>query len=422
LQVETATATEVVTVNLDGYGAAAGLVATPSTVDLGAQPVELPVTAGVELRNPGTDPVTLTSLTTDGGFAISGAPTLPATIPAGGALAVRVTVVPSALGPFTGHLVATAGDVTTTIPLAGTGTVALGHLHIDAPTLSTGVVKAGSTATFAVRFTNVGVGPLTVTDATLYGGDFTASGGFATGVQIVPEQTVTETFTFRPRMPGPQTATLRFLTTVGGNPSHLVVSGYASGALPGLDRSTWRLGGRAAIRSHVAILTPFLPNVAGTATYVRQVHTTGLRATFQAYLGGGNGGSGITFAILGNAPGSVGSSGAGMGVGGLSAVAVTLDTEKDAGDPSAHFVGVLTAHFHGRMAYVARHNLGPSLRVGWHSVVIRELRGRLLMSLDGNAVLSVPVTLSAQAWLGFTAGTGPSYEWNEVRAATVTVS
>jgi hypothetical protein len=111
-----------------------------------------------------------------------------------------------------------------------------------------------------------------------------------------------------------------------------------------------------------------------------------------------------------------------MGVGGLSAVAVSLDTEQDPGDPSAHFAGVLVAHAHGKMAYVARHNLGPGLRAGWHNVVVRESGGRLLMSLDGNAVLSVPVTLPAQAWLGFTAGTGSSYEWNKVRAANITVS
>jgi len=31
------------------------------------------------------------------------------------------------------------------------------------------------------------------------------------------------------------------------------------------------------------------------------------------------------------------------------------------------------------------------------------------------------VTLPEQAWVGFTGATGPSYEWNEIRAATVAV-
>ncbi|MDQ1686451.1 MAG: hypothetical protein QOC82_3188 [Frankiaceae bacterium] len=414
----------VVAIDLTGYGVTTGLVAMPSRVDLGTVPLELPTTVGIELRNPTAEPMSLTALTSDGGFSIAGAPTLTAAVPAGGALAVRVSVVPTASGPFSGHLSATAGDVTTTVPLTGTGGVALGHLAIDAPSLSAGTVALGQSAPVVVRFTNVGIGPLTVTQASLTGGDFTASPDFAAGVQIRPEETVTETLTFQPRAPGAQAATFSFMTTSGGRPGGVKLTGYGAGTLTRLDASTWRLGGRASIRTHVASLTPYAPNAAGTGIYDRQVHTTGLHATYQAYVGGGTGGSGLTFAILGggNGPGSVGSAGPGMGVGGLAAVAVTLDTEKDAGDPAADFAGVAVAHAHGRMSYVATKPVGPSLRVGWHTVDVRESNGSLLVSLDGHRLLSVAVALPAQAWVGFTGGTGPSYEWNEVKAATVTVT
>ena len=413
-----------VVTDLDGYGEPAGLVATPSDIDVGPIPLEVPTTMGVELRNPGSDPMSVTALSVTGGFAIVGAPALPATVPAGGALAVRVTVVPTASGPLAGQLTATAGGVDTAVPLSGAATNALGRLRLDASVVSAGTVASGSSAAIAVRFTNWGLGPLTVTQAAITGGDFTASADFGVGVQVQPAQTVVETLTFRPRLPGPQTGVFRFLTTAGGRPGSVTINGYGSGTLPRLDASSWRPAGTATIKTHVAILNPLVRNVAGSVVYTRLLHTAGLRATYQAYVGGGTGGSGLTFAILGsgNGPGSVGSSGPGMGVGGLGVVAVTLDTEKDGGDPSNHFVGIVVGFAHGRMTYVARAPVGPGLRVGWHTVAVRESGGYLLVSLDGRALLRTKVALPAQAWLGFTGATGPGYEWNEVKSATVTVS
>ncbi|MBV9096517.1 MAG: hypothetical protein JO079_00540, partial [Frankiaceae bacterium] len=426
LHVETATddpEDTTVVVNLDGYGKPAGLVATPAAIDVGQAALEVPTTEGVELRNPSNGPVSLTALNATGGFAILGAPTLPATIPAGGALAIRVTVIPTASGPLAGQLTATADGIDTAVPLTGTATSALGRLRLDATSVPAGTVAAGKSVAVAVRFTNWGLGPLTVTQASMTGGDFTASADFGVGVQVQPAQTVVETLTFTPRLPGPQTGVFRFLTTAGGRPGSVTISGYGSGPLPRLDASSWRPAGTATIKTHVAVLNPLVRNVAGSVVYNRLVHTAGLHATYQAYVGGGTGGSGLTFAILGsgNGPGSVGSSGPGMGVGGLGVVAVTLDTEKDGGDPSNHFVGVAVGFAHGRLTYVARAPVGPGLRVGWHTVDVRASGGYLLVSLDGRALLRTKVTLPAQAWLGFTGATGPGYEWNEVKSAVVTV-
>lgn len=413
-----------VAVTVEGYGAPAALVAMPAQVDVGNVAAEAATTVGVELHNPDAGPVTLTALASTGGFTIVGGPTLPVDVAAGGTVALRLTVVPAGPGPLAGQLTATAGGATTTVPLSGTAGAATGRLALDAPTLSAEVVPVGGSRAVTLQFTNVGLGALTVSQASLTGGDFTASPDFATGVQIAPDQTVTETVTFRPRGPGPQTATFRYFTTAGGRPTALALDGYGTGLVPRLDPSSWKIGGRASIRAHVATLTPLLPNAAGTAIYVRQVHTTGLRASFQAYLGGGTGGAGLSFAILGSAspPGSVGSSGPGMGVGGLSAVAVTLDTEKDAGDPATDCVGVVVAHAHGRMSYVASTAIGPSLRSGWHTVTLREARGYLHVALDGVDVLVARVSLPRLAWVGFTGATGPGYESNEVRSAAITVT
>ena len=74
------------------------------------------------------------------------------------------------------------------------------------------------------------------------------------------------------------------------------------------------------------------------------------------------------------------------------------------------------------MSYAATHILARSLRLGWQTVDVRESQGYLLVSLNGVRVLNVHVSLPGQAWLGFTGATGASYEWNEIKAANVTVS
>ena len=402
-----------VSVDVDGYGAPAGLVATPGHVEFGTVARDMPATAAVELRNPSADPVTLTALDA-AGAGIVGAPALPATVAPGGAIAVRVRVVPASQGPIIGQLTATADDVTTTVPLTGTGTTSLGRLSVDATALSAGTVAVGQSAPVTVRFGNVGLGPLTVTQASLSGGDFTAAPDFAAGVVLQPDQSVDETLTFQPRAPGAQTAQFQFATSASSSPGTVTVTGYGAGTLPRLSPSIWQPAGRAAIRQYVATLTPFAPNLAGSVIYQRPVHTKNLYATFQAYVGGGSGGGGLTFAILGSGPGSVGSAGPGLGVGGLAATAVTLDTQHDAG-----CVGIVVGHNHGRLAYVASKAVGPRLRLGWHTVAVREWDGTLRVSLDGHLLLAVPVALPAQAWVGFTGATGSSYQWNEVRAAAV---
>ena len=98
-----------------------------------------------------------------------------------------------------------------------------------------------------------------------------------------------------------------------------------------------------------------------------------------------------------------------------------LPSSLDTG-PSANYVGVVVAHAHGRMSYLARKAIAPTVRVGWHTIAVREYRGTLRISLDGHLVLVVPTALPSQAWLGFTGATGRSYEWNEVKAAAITVS
>lgn len=254
--------TSAVTVDVTGDAVPSGLLARPAAVDLGNAPREASKTVAVELRNPGSDALSLTALEATGGFGIVGAPSLPASVPAGGSVAVRVTVVPTSLGPLAGMLTATAGGVSTSVPLTAVGTPAIGRLSVEAQPLPA-ITAVGSSSTMTVRFTNVGLGPLTVTDAALTGGDFSASPDFATGVQLDPDETVDETMTFRPRAPGPQSATFRFLTTSGGKPGGVVLTGYGSGTLTRLDTSTWPAGGRASIRAHLATLTPLARNAAG---------------------------------------------------------------------------------------------------------------------------------------------------------------
>jgi len=84
------------------------------------------------LNNAGTAPLSISSITTTGNFAVSGA--VPGTVAAGGTALVSVTFTPTATGPRTGTLVITSSLGNYTVNLTGTGQVAAPSLSTLSPT------------------------------------------------------------------------------------------------------------------------------------------------------------------------------------------------------------------------------------------------------------------------------------------------
>ena len=125
------------------------------------------------LRNPGTAPLAISSVTASGNFAISGA--LPTSVAAGGMATVGVTFTPTATGVRTGTLVIVSALGTYTLNLTGTGVVAAPVLTSLSPTSGpvgtvitvTGTNFTGATAVSingaAAIFTVVNATTITVT-------------------------------------------------------------------------------------------------------------------------------------------------------------------------------------------------------------------------------------------------------------------
>jgi hypothetical protein len=181
-------------------------------------------------------------------------------------------------------------------------------------------------------------------------------------------------------------------------------------ALPPPFGSGWTRNGAAALAGTDLVLTPATAQVAGSSWYPGPVPSVGLRARFTAMIGAGTGADGMTFTLLDparNTTSALGAKGGGLGYSGLSGVAVTLDTYRNAGDPSSNFVGVATGGTGSALTYAATSSAIGNLRSGTHAVDITiTSAGHVVVKLDGATVIDVPVSVPPNVIPGFTAATG----------------
>ena len=129
--------------------------------------------------------------------------------------------------------------------------------------------------------------------------------------------------------------------------------------------------------------------------YPTPLTVSGLSVTFDAQLTGGTGADGLTMALLdpaGCTATSVGGTGAELGFGGLTGVAVTLVTHQHPGYPAGNFIGISTGlgKALGAGAFQSFAQGIAPLRDGTHTVGIKVVRGGgtdvLIVTLDGEQV------------------------------------
>jgi hypothetical protein len=181
----------------------------------------------------------------------------------------------------------------------------------------------------------------------------------------------------------------------------------------------WKTNGSATISSGTVVLTPATKEQTGTCIYGTPLVSRGLHAAFTIQISGGTGGDGLTFMLLDAAtakPTALGAGGGGMGFSGLPGVAVAFTTYGQPGDPSSNFVGV-SAQGNGRnLKYLATTTNVPNLRTGTHAVeVVAGGDGQTLtVFVDHVQVLQAAAPLPANAYVGFSAGTGGQTDVHEV--------
>lgn len=177
----------------------------------------------------------------------------------------------------------------------------------------------------------------------------------------------------------------------------------------------WQLNGTSLISGTSLELTPATGTLkAGSAFWPTAVDPRAMHVDFDAYIGGGTGADGMTFAIQnasapGATPAKLGVRGGGLGFSGISGLAVALVEYRNAANPSNNFAGITDGPNAGStdlMHWVATANLVPRLQGGTNHVSVTTAGGVLTVAVNGTQVLSQAVTLPASAYVGFTAGDG----------------
>jgi uncharacterized protein (TIGR03382 family) len=239
-----------VAVPITGTGVSPTVTISPSDLDFGGQLVgRLSAPRQVHLQNTGTGPLILQSFAVTGvqaaSFSVASAPSLPATIAAGGELVLSLQLTPPALGAqaATLELVTDSPDApNATVTLAGLGISSA--LAVTPSTIDFGTTHVpAQTTPVAVTLTNLSSDPLVVVDATLGGarpGDFTVS---SVAGSLAPGASVTAMVSYTAAAAATSAATVTFRTTDSAVPQAIVtVSGKAVSAFLTVDHTSLEFG------------------------------------------------------------------------------------------------------------------------------------------------------------------------------------
>lgn len=181
-----------------------------------------------------------------------------------------------------------------------------------------------------------------------------------------------------------------------------------------LDISTWNFEGAASWDSsnNWLQLTPPNTGLVGSAFQTSATVPAGsVSIEFLFYIGDGSGADGISLTALdvNRMSGFLGSSGGGIGYGGLPGWTIEVDTyyNGDQGDPtpSDH----LSFHFDGDKTNPAVWAVLPEMEdTGWHTMKVEVAAPHVRVQVDGVTYIDQNLTgnFNFPAYVGFTAGTG----------------
>ncbi|MET7391355.1 hypothetical protein ACFYPT_07370 [Streptomyces sp. NPDC005529] len=196
--------------------------------------------------------------------------------------------------------------------------------------------------------------------------------------------------------------------------------------VPAPGAGGWTRNGSARLSGADLQLTRTVAHQAGSAVFPVPVVTDGLKAAFSTVIGGGSGGDGLTFGLLDPAratPTALGADGAGLGWAGKPGVAITFDTHRNTGDPSANFIGVTTATSDSSRTLATTSASVPDLRSGPHAVAIAVSGKTLTVWMDGTRLLTATVpALPPTAMPVFTGANGGRTDNHAVRDTVITAT
>ncbi|WP_328977830.1 choice-of-anchor D domain-containing protein [Streptomyces canus] len=422
---------------LHGVGTRPGLGAAPAALDFGEVPTGSTSTLNLQITNTGTEPETVDSVDSpSGAFSTSGLPSAGTVVPAGGSFVVSVTYTPTDDQEDSDALVVSSsggGDThTLSVPVSATAITGQGHLEFSTSSLDFGQVPIGSSRSLSFTITNTGNIPVTVTKAKAPTGDFNSPVQLSEGLIIGPEQTAVQSVTFTPRSAADLSAFYEVTgtgTDTNGNSQgamYVPVKGTGTGTATTTSAADgkWQTNGSAVPADGGGVqLTPATSNQAGTAVYTEPLRTDGLRATFTTKFGPGNGGKGMTLALLDpaqNSASALGETGDGLGIAGRPGTVIALGSGYNDTLKAQNFVGVgRSSAGSSAIDYQSVVPLSTALRQGTHQVDIQVAAGHVYVWLDGAQVMDATPTLTSTALLAFSGATGDSADVQTVSGPVV---
>ena len=175
----------------------------PGNVNFGAVPMGTTNTQTMTVSNPGSASLSVSQAMVSGnGFALKGL-NLPLTVLPGKSAAFTVSFAPTATSSATGSLalVSNAPTSPATIPLSGSGAAVSVQLGANPTSVSFGNVNVGSKSSKTVALTNTGNSSVTVSQLTVAGSGFTAS-GLTTPMNLAAGQSTSFNVDFAPTAGG----------------------------------------------------------------------------------------------------------------------------------------------------------------------------------------------------------------------------
>ncbi|UWP79465.1 choice-of-anchor D domain-containing protein [Dactylosporangium fulvum] len=178
----------------------------------------------VTVTNSGNASAAVGTIAVTGDFAQTN--TCGTSLTAGASCTVNVTFRPTAAGSRTGNLSVTAGGVTTTVPLSGTGVAPGPLLNANPATLSfPGTVVGSSSGTQTVTVTNSGTTAATVSGVST-SGDFSQTNNCSS---LAVGASCTVTVRFNPAAAGARSGALTVTSNANNSPLSVALSGSGVG-------------------------------------------------------------------------------------------------------------------------------------------------------------------------------------------------
>jgi hypothetical protein len=205
-----------------------GLSVSSNSLNFQTVAVGQAVSKTFTISNSGTAPVQISAMSVSNKeFALTG-PSLPRTILPANSVSYSLTFAPTTSGLASANVDVSTDSVANArlIALAGKGASAFANLAITPSSVSFGKLPLKSTTTQVVTLQNTGDSNLSLQGVTLSGTGFGYS-DLSPGFALAPNQTITFKVWFAPKVAGPASATLTFLSSNLSSPETLSMSGDA---------------------------------------------------------------------------------------------------------------------------------------------------------------------------------------------------